>query len=207
MDAAQTRHFALIALGVLLLEEATKVLEIRFGRDTPLLQEGREMAFYWVITFLVVCWVEKRSFRSLGLLVSRRHVVAFVVLAACFLVLPAFFAEVDGKALLIEFVEQMAYIGLAEEVFFRGYLMSRLCVWLGDRRGLVFSAILFGLVHVVSLVAFHGLRSALRDSLTGLGAALGGLLYGWLLLKTSSIVPGAVIHTAANLYLYVFLAA
>jgi membrane protease YdiL (CAAX protease family) len=108
---------------------------------------------------------------------------------------------------LIEFVEQLAYIGLAEEVFFRGYLMSRLCAWLGDRRGLVLSAILFGLVHVVSLVAFHGLRSPLRDGLTGLGAALGGLLYGWLLLKTSSIVPGAVIHTAANLYLYVFLAA
>jgi membrane protease YdiL (CAAX protease family) len=33
------------------------------------------------------------------------------------------------------------YIGVAEELFFRGYLMGRFCEWLGDRRGLLLNAI------------------------------------------------------------------
>ena len=103
--------------------------------------------------------------------------------------------------LLGDFLAQVIWIGLAEEVFNRGYLMQRLCDWLGDRRGLVLSSLLFGLSHVASRLSQHGSEYLVRDLLVGLQTLIGGLVLGFMYLRAKNIVPPAIFHVSANLYL------
>ena len=92
------------------------------------------------------------------------------------------------------------YIGLAEEVFLRGYVMFRLCLWLGDVKGLLLNGLIFGLTHVVSRVSQHGLDHPLH-ALLGLQTFLGGLLLGYINLEAKSVIPGTIMHVAMNAYI------
>ena len=116
------------------------------------------------------------------------------------MVVPAFFVGVD-RALLIEFVEQIVYIGLLEEFFYRGYLMNRLCNWLGNSTGLFWSSFIFGLGHVISRIADHGFGSLDSALLTGGQAFIGGLIFGCIYLKARNIWPSAILHVSTNMYL------
>jgi hypothetical protein len=91
--------------------------------------------FSWVVPLAIVYGIEKRDVRSLGLCIRCELYARYVLYALVGLVFPAFVFGAD-RALLLEFVEQIAYIGVAEELFPRGYLMARLCDWLGERKGL-----------------------------------------------------------------------
>jgi membrane protease YdiL (CAAX protease family) len=159
---------------------------------------------HWLVPFLIVLLVERvprgSGCAALGLTIRRESVGAYAGLAVLCLVLPAFIVGVD-RTLLLEFVEQMVYIGVAEEVFFRGYLTARLCRWLGDLRGLLISGLVFGLAHIVSRVSQHGLAYPRHDALLGVQTFFGGVLFGLIYLRARSIVPGAILHVATNAYL------
>ncbi|MGD2147143.1 MAG: CPBP family intramembrane metalloprotease [Anaerolineae bacterium] len=159
---------------------------------------------HWLMPILIVLFVEKprdgETWAALGLTVKRERVGAFAILALFCLVLPACIVGVD-RGLLLEFFEQVVYIGVAEEVFFRGYLTERLCQWLGNLRGLLLGGIIFGLAHIVSRVSQHGLAYPRQDALLGLQTSLGGLLFGFIYLRSRSIVPGAILHLATNAYI------
>jgi len=159
------------------------------------------VVFYWVLPLVIVVLLEKRAVRSLGLTVRRDQWLRFSLYAVAGLVFPALIVGVD-RDLLLELLQQIAFIGLPEEVFFRGYLMARLCNWMGRWRGLGISAVLFGLGHFITLVSQHGLRHPLSEAGVGLYTAFGGLLLGYVFLRSQSVVPGAIIHVAANAYLY-----
>jgi membrane protease YdiL (CAAX protease family) len=135
-----------------------------------------------------------------ALSVSPRLYLRYTLYALAGLVLPAFAFGAD-RPLLLEFVEQVAYIGVAEEVFSRGYLMARLCDWLGKRKGLLLSALIFGLAHVVSRLAQHGLRYLDRTAIVFVQTFAGGLLLGYMYLRAGNIIPGAILHTSVNAYL------
>jgi membrane protease YdiL (CAAX protease family) len=124
----------------------------------------------------------------------------YLLYAVAGLALPALFVDLD-RGLAAEFVEQVVYIGVAEEVFSRGYLMRRLCDWLGDGKGLLLNALIFGLAHVTSRLSRHGLRYPGRLATVFLQTYAGGLLLGYIYLRAKSIVPGAIVHTAMNAYL------
>jgi len=118
--------------------------------------------------------------------------------------LPETFKAAAQKAyagLISEFVEQLVYIGLAEEVFNRGYLMRRLCDWPGDRQGLLLSALLFGLSHIVSRLSQHGFKYPLNDLSLGFQTLIGGLILGYMYLRAKNIVPPAIFHVSTNMYL------
>jgi membrane protease YdiL (CAAX protease family) len=159
---------------------------------------------HWLMPSLIVSLIERprRGERcaALGLTIRRERVGIYAAYAFLGLVLPAFIVGVD-RSLLLEFVEQIVYIGVAEEVFFRGYLTGRLCRWLGNLRGLLLSGLIFGLAHIVSRVSQHGLAYPRQDALLGLQTFLGGLLFGFIYLRAGSIVPGAILHVATNAYL------
>jgi membrane protease YdiL (CAAX protease family) len=133
--------------------------------------------------------------------VRRERLLAYTLYAIVGLVLPLLLVGAS-KELLVEFGEQLVYIGLAEELFFRGYLMTRLCDWLGDRWGLLLSGLIFGVGHIVSRVSQHGLAYPGHDLMLGLQTFLGGLVLGWVYLRSGrSIVPVSIIHVSANMYL------
>ena len=74
--------------------------------------------------------------------------------------------------------------GLGEELFFRGYMQTRLRIALGAWPAIVATAAAFGLMHfdrVHSPVAF-----------------LFGILFGWLAEKAGSILPSIAAHVANN---------
>jgi membrane protease YdiL (CAAX protease family) len=201
----QARQFALIALGVLLLEGVAMSCLFVLGNSVSLLQRVPAVPiagflFSWVIPLATVYGIEKRGIRSLGLCIRRELYGRYALYALVGLVLPAFLFGAD-RALLVEFVEQIAYIGVAEEVFSRGYLMARLCDWLGERRGLLLNALIFGLAHVVSRLAQHGLRYPDRLAILFVQTFAGGLLLGYMYLRAGNIVPGAIFHTSTNAYL------
>jgi len=63
--------------------------------------------------------------------------------------LSSFFLGFDSE-LIVKFLEQLSYLGLVEEFFFRGCLMGRFCEWLGDIKGLLLNAVIFSLAHISS---------------------------------------------------------
>jgi membrane protease YdiL (CAAX protease family) len=144
--------------------------------------------------------VEKRGASALGLVVPRERYVRYALYAVVGLVVPAAFFGVD-RELISELVEQLIYIGLAEEIFNRGYLMRRLCDWLGDRQGLLSSSLLFGLSHILSRLSQHGFRYPLDDLSLGLQTLMGGLILGYMFLRAKNIVPPAIFHVSTNMYL------
>jgi membrane protease YdiL (CAAX protease family) len=201
----QARRFALIALAVLLLERVIISWLFVLGESVSLPQRVPAIPiagflFSWVVPLAVVYGIEKRDVRSLGLCLRRELYARYALYALVGLVLPALVFGADW-ALLLEFIEQIAYIGVAEEVFSRGYLMARLCDWLGERKGLFLNALIFGLAHVVSRLAQHGLRYPVRLATLFVQTFAGGLLLGYVYLRAGNIVPGAIFHTSANAYL------
>jgi membrane protease YdiL (CAAX protease family) len=101
-----------------------------------------------------------------------------------------------GFALLA--LSQVLVVALPEEVFFRGYLMSRLEErwpsrhrFLGASVGLplLVSSLLFGLGHF--LVDFQPARLAVM---------VPALVFGWMRQRTGSLAPAAVFHALCNLF-------
>jgi membrane protease YdiL (CAAX protease family) len=205
-DGGGARRWALVALVVLVLEQATGALLFIFRKGISWLQAVPAVPLWtcfthWVVPLAMVRLVEKRGVGSLGLIVRRERRVAYALYGIIGLVLPLFFVGAD-RGLLVELAEQIVYIGLAEELFFRGYLLTRLCDWLGDRWGILLSSLIFGVGHIVSRVSQHGLAYPGHDLMLGLQTFLGGLLLGWVYLRSGrSIVPVSIIHVSANMYL------
>jgi membrane protease YdiL (CAAX protease family) len=204
-DGRKKRQFALTALGVLLLSEIVSSCLWRFHLRLRLWEEFpanvlETVAFFWIAPFFIVYVIENRDARSLGLTVPRERWGRYALYALAALVLPAFFVGLD-RNLVIEFAEQIVYIALPEEVFHRGYLMTRLRAWLGDAQGLLLSSVIFGLVHITSRLSQSGLANPLGALQAGGQAFLGGILFGFVYLKTKNIWPGILIHLSTNAYL------
>lgn len=74
---------------------------------------------------------------------------------------------------------------LAEELFFRGYVQTRLCRRWGTWGGICATSALFGIIHV--------------DRVQVMAAFFMGLYLGWLAQRSRSIRPGIAAHVAVNL--------
>ena len=125
------RRFALIALAVFALAEVVTcglfllrryVQSLRGIPAVPVVTAF----FFWIVPLLIVYLVEKRGASYLGLVVPKERYVRYALYTVVGLVVPAALVGVD-RNLMTELIEQLFYIGLAEEVFNRGYLMRRLC--------------------------------------------------------------------------------
>jgi membrane protease YdiL (CAAX protease family) len=100
--------------------------------------------------------------------------------------------------------------GVGEEVFYRGYIQSRVDV--AFRRhwpilgfdvgpGLIVSSLFFGLVHALNTVDyFHG--SFDFGWSMGLQSVVVGLFYGLVRSKTGSVIPGAVMHGLSDIFAF-----
>ncbi len=201
--------FALLALGMFVLSEAIFVILSIFLRGQSIARINLANALTtifvrWIPTLVIVIIVEKRGVDSLGLFIERRKRISYAIFAIVCLILPASFIGFD-KPLLIEFIEQIVYIGLLEEFFYRGYLMNRLCKWLGGGKGLFISAFIFGLGHVIARIADHGFDILGSALLTGGQAFLGGLIFGLIFLVARNIWPGAILHISTNMYISRFI--
>lgn len=90
-----------------------------------------------------------------------------------------------------------SFVGFGEEILFRGYLQNRLVAWLGHYQGWILTSVVFSLVHVPQRVVAQGMSipHALVSSLVLIPV---GLLMGFVMLRTGSVVPGSLFHTFVN---------
>ena len=88
----------------------------------------------------------------------------------------------------------MLFTGLSEELLFRGVLQTAGVKALGVVPGIVFVALLFGIMHM-------GWLSAL-DLLFVFAV---GLLFGWVVHRTGSIIGVTIAHGVANVMLFIVL--
>jgi len=105
------------------------------------------------------------------------------------MVVPANSAQSAGPrvahSMLHELVATSLLPGIAEEAIFRGLVLTALLATpMSQRRAIVVSGLLFAAVHF--------------DLWNFPGALLGGLLYGWMFVRTRSLLPSMLAHAFHN---------
>ena len=73
---------------------------------------------------------------------------------------------------------------IVEELMFRGYILDAINRKHGDWTAIIWSSILFGLIHLDPFVAGQ--------------AFIGGIIYGWIRVRTGSLLPSIVGHMMWN---------
>ena len=199
-----TRRYALIALIVFILSESVFSLLslLTRGQSYTCIAFTNAIATIfvrWIPPFLIVFHIEKRGIKSLGLIVPREKYITYAILAMTGIILPALLVGYDSY-MPVEFLEQVVYIGLLDEFFYRGYLQRRFCDWLGDLKGLFLISCIFGLGHIISRIADHGFGFFYQGTIAGGQAFLGGLIFAYIYLKTKNIWPSAILHISSNMY-------
>ncbi|MEK6702205.1 MAG: CPBP family intramembrane glutamic endopeptidase [Planctomycetota bacterium] len=112
---------------------------------------------------------------------------------------------IGGAAALVG--ELLLCAGLGEELFFRGYMQSRLNMAFGRPYrvlgtqfgvGLLVTSVMFGFIHALNTVDYFNGRYefAWAWGLMNVGA---GLLFGLMRERTGSILPGAVAHAVTDI--------
>ena len=91
------------------------------------------------------------------------------------------------------FIHQLCFVALAEEFYFRGALQGALEKKFSAIQACLIASLLFALAHV--LADQHFLR---------LLVFFPGLLFGWLKIRSGSIIPGILFHALSNLTYFFF---
>ena len=93
--------------------------------------------------------------------------------------------------LALSFISTVIAAPVVEEILFRGYILDAIREIHGDTVAVLGSAGLFGLLH-------------LEPYVVGM-AALGGVIYGWVRIKTGSLWPSIVSHMVWNFLVFLYI--
>ena len=171
--------------------------------------------FLLITAALVPTRLRKRSFADIGLRVGRPGLILRVLCATCLVVFPLLLAGIfvlknlnirlplspiipEGRW-LSWLAYQFMYVAVAEEIFFRGYfqcnLLSLLTMSVQKKRafleiiGIIIAATVFAISHCLIL-----------RSVMPIITFLPGLIFGWLLVKTKSLLAPVLFHGLANVF-------
>ncbi len=165
---------------------------------------------------LIVILFEKRNLRSLGFRWGPKRInvlLGYAILGFLSQLLILWTSVSLRKALFLEgislsfpddmleeFIGQLFFVGVPEEIYYRGYLMTRLGDWLGERTGWYLSALIFGIAHIWSRFNSYGMAYAGPALIIGLSTFIGALIFGYMLMRTKSLYPPIVAHIATNMF-------
>ena len=93
--------------------------------------------------------------------------------------------------LVLSFVSMVIAAPVVEEILFRGYILDAIRKIHGDTVAILGSAGLFGLIH-------------LEPYVVGM-ASIGGVIYGWVRIKTGSLWPSIVSHMVWNFLAFLYI--
>jgi membrane protease YdiL (CAAX protease family) len=93
--------------------------------------------------------------------------------------------------LALSFISTVIAAPVVEEILFRGYILDAIREMHGDAVAVLGSAALFGALHLVPYVV-------------GM-AAIGGVIYGWVRIKTGSLWPSIVSHMVWNFLVFLYI--
>lgn len=147
------------------------------------------------------------KFRGMGF--NRGHwKLTFVLIALSVLlgIYEGLYKKADYKLLIVVYFIHIFINGLPEELFFRGFLLPRLEAVLNNSlNALVISSILFSAGHIPSRVIQYNssIWYALLDVFSLEQPT--GLIWGYLYLRTRSIIPGMLWHASFTILGLIFL--
>lgn len=153
-------------------------------------------------TGVVLWWLREPRRRA-----SRRTGRAAPLIVLAILVAPIMWAAVSGRAIAPVLVTELWLIvgaGIGEEVFFRGYIQSRVnevfgrpFCWLGTPfgGGLIIAGLLFGLIHALNPLDYFAGR---YEFAWGHGLITAVMPYGFLRERTGCVVAPIVVHILVN---------
>ena len=105
-------------------------------------------------------------------------------------ILDVVYPEYEGLPLGLAFISTVIAAPVIEEIMFRGYVLDAIRKIHGDVVSVLGSAVIFGILHIDPYVA-------------GM-AAVGGIIYGWIRIKTGSLWPSLISHVIWNgIFFYV----
>ena len=201
------------AIYMLLLKSSAPLLSLDFGGPKQLNLEGKLLAASFMIAVLIVCASRYTGFSRLdtGFTLAQRagSVVPALLVTMGFLVFVAAIEVVlkGGQTTELEPSYLLAYgllAGLDEELMYRGFLATGLCIVVGSTRvvnmgtpirvGAFIALLLFAMI--------HGLRisdGALVLSVAGIGLTfVFGCVFLWLRERTGSLLFPVLSHSLAN---------
>lgn len=155
-----------------------------------------------IILFLILGY----GFKKMGFVFTNLPLILILVGTTIIFGLPLkIFSYKPLYQPIITFFIMLFVNGLPEELIFRGYFLPRLEVVLKNPiNALVIVAILFNMLHIPSYLASDlNIYQALLKSFSIVYPS--GLIWGYLYLKTRSIVPGAIWHSSNTILGIIFI--
>lgn len=153
-----------------------------------------------IIIFIILGY----NLKSMGLKFTNYKLASTLLLIAIIFGLP--FGVVTHQPIfqvLSIFIVHAFVNAIPEELFYRAYLMPRFeAVLSNSLNALVLVTILFSMSHIPSYIS-QG-QSVIMAIATSLSISYTGLIWGYLYLKTRSIVPGIVWHASNTILGIIF---
>lgn len=125
------------------------------------------------------------------------------ILAVTLLLGLSVLSGLPAPATLLLLAVNAAFVGLSEELMFRGVLLSALLARLGVRRAALVGAIAFGAIHSANVLVTGELGPAVGQSVMAIGM---GLWATAIRLRTGSLLVPIVLHGLWDLALFSVLA-
>lgn len=163
------------------------------------------MAFLDGMGLVVLIVVMKSSGQKLGSIgIARKEMVKMLslglVLSAIYLAIIGLLASSFGGGFagfspeLVYGLILYAMVGFSEEIFWRGYIQTRMTAYGGKVKGLLVTSLLFAVLwHFPS--EFYMQSGAVLDALVStLTRFAPSLLFGYLMLKSQNVLPSSIFH-------------
>ena len=171
--------------------------------------------FLLITAALISTRLRKRSFAEIGLRVGQSGLILRVLCATCVIVFPLLLAGIFVlKHLNIQLplspiipegrwlswvAYQFMYVAVAEEIFFRGYFQCNVLslLTMSVQKSRVFLEII---AIIISATVFAISHCLILGSVMPIITFLPGLIFGWLLVKTKSLLAPVLFHGLANVF-------
>ena len=92
----------------------------------------------------------------------------------------------------------LSILSIFEEVAFRGIVLTVFLSKGSDRESIIYSSVGFGLMHLLNLIMGHDLVWVMGQVVW---AFIIGLFYGYVLVRTPSLLPSMIVHYLSNLFI------
>ena len=196
MQAGRAR--VVVAIVILVVWAA---ITFNFGRDwggehRPL-EDAVNAGFNWNLFFaglFLAAALAVFRWRDVGLAAPRPHTLELLWLPILFIVLFFAVAVLIGLpplSILAIMLVNSLIVGWSEEMAFRGILFSALRTWIAIWPAIIVTTVLFGAVHVLNGFGTGDWGNAVIQACT---AAMSGLIFMAILIRTGSIIPAMAVH-------------
>lgn len=166
------------------------------------------VAILEVVPVIIVIMLRKEGLSSLG--ITRSNIfksifiglVSYILFFVCIVIIKHKFKYIviPQFSFSIWSLVNCLLTAFGEEVIFRGYVQYRLTKWLGDKKGLIISALIFSCSHISQRMMAINL-SIINASILSILLFPSGLFLGYLFLKCKNITASTIFHALYDFFL------